>query len=151
MHCPFCGTKRTQTIDSRPVEDSAATRRRRLCRNPECNSRFTTYERVQLRDIKVVKRSGAWEPFDRDKVLQSMKVALRKRPVSNDRVDGMVNNMQRHLEDTLPEAEIPSSEIGEMVMQRLSELDQIAYVRFASVYRDFAEKDDFRKFLEALS
>ena len=147
MRCPFCGTEDTQVKDSRPTEDNAAIRRRRLC--PNCAARFTTFERVQLRELTVVKTTGQREPFDRDKLLRSMQVALRKRPVDGERLERVVNGMVRRLESS-GESEIPSKVIGEMVMDALSKLDQVAYVRFASVYRDFREAKDFEEFVGKL-
>jgi transcriptional repressor NrdR len=147
MRCPFCGNEDTQVKDSRPTDDHAAIRRRRQC--PNCGARFTTFERVQLRELTVVKGSGAREPFDRDKLLRSMQVALRKRPVDGERLERVVNGMVRRLESS-GESEIPSKVIGEMVMDALSKLDQVAYVRFASVYRDFREAKDFEEFVGKL-
>ena len=144
MRCPFCGNEDTQVKDSRPTEDNAAIRRRRFC--PACNARFTTFERVQLRELTVVKTNAAREPFDRDKLLRSMRVALRKRPVDADRIDRVVNSLVRQLESS-GENEIPSKTIGEMVMNHLSALDQVAYVRYASVYKDFREASDFNDFV----
>ncbi|TCS64259.1 transcriptional regulator NrdR [Varunaivibrio sulfuroxidans] len=148
MRCPFCGHDDTQVKDSRPTEDNATIRRRRFC--PSCGSRFTTFERVQLRELTVVKRSGEKSVFDREKVMRSMRVALRKRPIDDDRVERIVNSIQRRLE-TLGENEIPTKVIGEMIMDHLSSLDQVAYVRFASVYRDFHEAKDFKEFVGSLS
>ncbi len=144
MRCPFCGQLDTQVKDSRPTEDNAAIRRRRFC--PACGSRFTTFERVQLRELTVVKKTGEKVPFDREKLLRSLRIALRKRPVDEDRVERIVNSIQRRLE-TLGENEIPSKVIGEMVMEHLADLDQVAYVRFASVYRNFREAKDFEEFV----
>ena len=132
MRCPFCGHEDTQVKDSRPAEDSATIRRRRMC--PNCGARFTTFERVQLRELTVVKSSGQREPFDRDKLARSMQISLRKRPVEPDRVERAVNGIVRRLE-SMGETEIPTKVIGEMVMDALGHLDQVAYVRFASVYR----------------
>ena len=140
MRCPFCGHNDTQVKDSRPTEENATIRRRRLC--PECSSRFTTFERVQLRELSVTKSNGDKAPFDREKLLRSLKIALRKRPVKEDRMERIANGIQRRLE-TLGENEIPTKVIGEMVMEALSELDQVAFVRFASVYRNFREAKDF--------
>lgn len=148
MRCPFCGHDDTQVKDSRPTEDNATIRRRRFC--PSCGSRFTTFERVQLRELTVVKRSGEKSVFDREKVMRSMRIALRKRPIDDDRVERIVNSIQRRLE-TLGENEIPTKVIGEMIMDHLSGLDQVAYVRFASVYRDFHEAKDFKEFVGSLS
>lgn len=147
MRCPFCGHEDTQVKDSRPTEDNAAIRRRRYC--PACGARWTTFERVHLRELIVVKKDGGKTPFDRDKLSRSLRIALRKRPVDDDRVERIVNSIQRRLE-TLGEAEIPSKVIGEMAMDQLSQLDQVAYVRFASVYRNFREAKDFEAFVEHL-
>jgi transcriptional repressor NrdR len=147
MKCPFCGAEDTQVKDSRPAEDSAAIRRRRACAS--CGARFTTFERVQLREITVLKTDGRRAPFDREKLARSIRVALRKRPVDEDRIERLVNSIQRRLE-TEGETEIPSRKIGEIVMESLRELDQVAYVRFASVYRNFGEAKDFQAFLGEL-
>ncbi len=147
MRCPFCGSDDTQVKDSRPTEDNTAIRRRRHC--IACESRFTTFERVQLRDLMVVKKSGARAPFDREKLLRSISIALRKRPVEPDRIERIVNGIQRRLESR-GETDIQSSVIGEMVMDALAGLDQVAYVRFASVYRNFREAKDFENFVERL-
>ena len=147
MRCPFCGHMDTQVKDSRPSEDNAAIRRRRFC--PDCGSRFTTFERVQLRELTVVKKNGEKMPFDRDKLTRSLTIALRKRPVDEDRVERIVNSIQRRLE-TLGESEIPTKVIGEMVMDHLADLDKVAYVRFASVYRNFREAKDFEEFVGTL-
>ncbi|MCA3359563.1 MAG: transcriptional repressor NrdR [Roseomonas sp.] len=147
MKCPFCGFDDTQVKDSRPAEDSAAIRRRRAC--PECGARFTTFERVQLREITVIKTDGRRVPFEREKLARSIRVALRKRPVDEDRIEKLVNSIQRRLE-TEGESDIPSHKIGEIVMETLKELDQVAYVRFASVYRNFGEAKDFQAFLGEL-
>jgi transcriptional repressor NrdR len=147
MKCPFCGFDDTQVKDSRPAEDSAAIRRRRAC--PECGARFTTFERVQLREITIIKTDGRRVPFEREKLARSIRVALRKRPVDEDRIEKLVNSIQRRLE-TEGESEIPSNKIGEIVMETLKELDQVAYVRFASVYRNFGEAKDFQAFLGEL-
>ncbi|ASG20607.1 MULTISPECIES: transcriptional regulator NrdR [Nitrospirillum] len=144
MRCPFCGNDDTQVKDSRPTEDNSAIRRRRFC--PSCGARFTTFERVQLRELTVVKATGQREPFDREKVLRSMRVALRKRPVDADRIDRVVNSIVRQLESS-GETEIPSKQIGSMVMDTLAQLDQIAYIRYASVYKDFREVADFNEFV----
>jgi transcriptional repressor NrdR len=148
MRCPFCGHGDTQVKDSRPTEDNAAIRRRRYC--PECSARFTTFERVQLRELTVVKSNGEKVPFDREKLKRSLEIALRKRPVDNDRIERVVNSIQRRLE-TLGESEIPSKVIGEMVMDNLADLDKVGYVRFASVYRNFREAKDFEEFVGKLS
>ena len=147
MKCPFCGVEDTQVKDSRPAEDSAAIRRRRAC--TECGARFTTFERVQLREITIIKTDGRRVPFEREKLARSIRVALRKRPVDEDRIEKLVNSIQRRLE-TEGESEIPSNKIGEIVMETLKELDQVAYVRFASVYRNFGEAKDFQSFLGEL-
>ena len=148
MRCPYCGAAETQVKDSRPTEDSAAIRRRRVCL--ECGGRFTTFERVQLRDLTVVKKSGHRVPFDRDKLMRSVQVALRKRPVEPERIERMVSGIVRQLESR-GEQEIPSEEIGLLVMDGLRNLDDVAYVRFASVYRDFREAKDFEAFVGELS
>jgi transcriptional repressor NrdR len=137
----------TQVKDSRPTEDGAAIRRRRFC--PGCQSRFTTFERVQLRDLVIVKKNGQRTPFDRDKLARSIQIACRKRPIEGDRIERMVNAIQRRLESS-GETEIPSNTVGEMVMDALSGLDPVAYVRFASVYRNFREAKDFESFVEKL-
>ena len=147
MKCPFCGFDDTQVKDSRPAEDSAAIRRRRAC--TECGARFTTFERVQLREITIIKTDGRRVPFEREKLARSIRVALRKRPVDEDRIEKLVNSIQRRLE-TEGEGDIPSNKIGEIVMETLKELDQVAYVRFASVYRNFGEAKDFQAFLGEL-
>ncbi len=147
MRCPFCGNEDSQVKDSRPTDDNAAIRRRRFC--PACGARWTTFERVQLRELVVVKKDGEKSPFDRDKLARSLSIALRKRPVAEDRVDRIVNSIQRRLE-TLGESEIPTKVIGEMVMENLRELDQVAYVRFASVYKNFREAKDFEEFVEQI-
>ena len=144
MRCPFCGFAESQVKDSRPSEDGAAIRRRRLC--PKCGGRFTTFERVQLRELVIVKRSGRRSPFDRDKLMRSVMIALRKRPVDQDRVEQMVSRIVRQLE-SMGETELPSSTVGGLVMAGLQELDDVAYVRYASVYRDFRETGDFASFL----
>jgi transcriptional repressor NrdR len=140
MRCPFCGHDDSQVKDSRPSEDNSAIRRRRHC--PACGGRFTTFERVQLRELIVTKKNGRREPFERDKLERSLAHALRKRPVEAERVDRMITGIVRRLE-SMGENEIPSSVIGELVMQALSSLDKVAYVRFASVYRNFREMKDF--------
>ncbi|MFY8095079.1 MAG: transcriptional regulator NrdR [Niveispirillum sp.] len=147
MRCPFCGNDDTQVKDSRPTDDGSAIRRRRFC--PACGARFTTFERVQLRELYVVKSSGQKEPFDREKLLRSMRISLRKRPVDADRVDRVVNSIVRQLESS-GETEIPSTQIGEMVMNQLAGIDKVAYIRYASVYRDFREAADFNEFVEKL-
>ena len=147
MRCPFCGRDDTQVKDSRPAEEGAAIRRRRAC--PACSARFTTFERVQLRDLTVLKTDGRRVPFDREKLARSIRIALRKRPVDEDRVERIVNGIQRRLE-TEVESEVTSRQIGEMVMETLKEVDEVAYVRFASVYRNFNEAKDFGAFLGSL-
>jgi transcriptional repressor NrdR len=144
LKCPFCGELESQVKDSRPSEDGAAIRRRRLC--PECGGRFTTFERVQLRDLTILKRSGRRAPFDREKLVRSVSVATRKRPVDPERLERMVNAIVRQLE-SLGETELPSTVVGEMVMKALKALDEVAYVRYASVYRDFRQTEDFARFL----
>jgi transcriptional repressor NrdR len=144
LRCPFCGELESQVKDSRPSEDGAAIRRRRLC--PECGGRFTTFERVQLRELTILKRSGRRAPFDREKLVRSISVAIRKRPVDPERLERMVNAIVRQLE-SLGETELPSHVVGEMVMKALKALDDVAYVRYASVYRDFRQTDDFARFL----
>ena len=145
MRCPFCQNEDTQVKDSRPTEDGAAIRRRRQC--DKCGSRFTTFERVQLRDLIVLKRSGRRVPFDRDKLARSLTVALRKRPIEEDQIEQMISGIVRKLESA-GENEITSETIGEMVMDALAHLDPVAYVRYASVYRDFKETSDFADFIE---
>jgi transcriptional repressor NrdR len=147
MRCPFCGHDDTQVKDSRPTEDNSAIRRRRFC--PSCGSRFTTFERVQLRDLVVVKKNNVKEPFDRDKLARSISLAVRKRPVEAERVERIVSGIVRRLE-SLGESEISSTVVGEMVMDALSTLDPVAYVRFASVYRNFREAKDFEDFVGKL-
>lgn len=147
MKCPFCGCEDTQVKDSRETDDSTAIRRRREC--AECGSRFTTFERVQLRDLIVVKKNGDRVSFDRDKLARSIYLAVRKRPVSSERVEKIVTAIQRRLESS-GETEIPSTQIGEYVMETLANLDHIAYIRFASVYRDFREVKDFEEFVETI-
>jgi transcriptional repressor NrdR len=144
MRCPYCGHEDTQVKDSRPSDDASAIRRRRFC--AACGNRFTTFERVQLRDLTVLKSDGRRVPFDRDKLAKSLRIACRKRPVDDERIERMLNAIQRRLEMET-EAEIPSRRIGEMVMETLREVDQVAYVRFASVYRNFSEAKDFQAFL----
>jgi len=144
MRCPFCGNDDTQVKDSRPAEDNSAIRRRRFC--PACGSRFTTFERVQLRELTVLKKNDQRVPFDRDKLARSIITATRKRPVEPERVDRMINGIVRRLE-SLGESEINSTTIGELVMEALASLDQVAYVRFASVYKNFREARDFEAFI----
>ena len=145
MRCPFCGQQETQVKDSRPSEDSSAIRRRRNC--PSCGGRFTTFERIQLRDLVVVKSGDRRQPFDREKIIRSMQVALRKRPVTAEQIEKAANGIVRQLESE-GEMEIPASEIGQSVMSALIELDIVGYIRYASVYQDFRELDDFNAFVE---
>jgi transcriptional repressor NrdR len=147
MRCPFCGNEDTQVKDSRPTEDNSAIRRRRQCTN--CGARFTTFERVQLRELTVIKTTGQRQPFDRDKLLRSMNIALQKRPVEPERIERIVNGIVRRLESS-GESEIKTQLIGELVMDALGNLDPVAYVRFASVYRNFRETRDFEAFIEKL-
>ena len=148
MRCPFCGAEDTQVKDSRPTDDRSAIRRRRFC--PNCAARFTTFERVQLRELTVIKRNGRRVPFDRDKLVRSVQISLRKRPVDPERVEKMVSAIVRELESG-GEAEVSSEAIGEIVMEHLRQLDDVAYVRFASVYRNFREAKDFEEVLGELS
>jgi transcriptional repressor NrdR len=148
MRCPSCASLDTQVKDSRPTEDSAVIRRRRVCL--ACNFRFTTFERVQLRELTVIKRNGRRVPFDRDKLLRSVQISLRKRPVEPERIDQMVSKIVRELE-SMGESEVTSETIGEIVMEHLRGLDDVAYVRFASVYRNFREARDFANVLDELS
>jgi transcriptional repressor NrdR len=147
MRCPFCGHDDTQVKDSRPTEDNTSIRRRRAC--PNCGGRFTTFERIQMRELTVIKRNGQRASFERDKLARSMAIALRKRPVEPDRVERVINGIVRRLE-SLGEQEIPSSVVGEMIMEALAGLDSVAYVRFASVYKNFREAKDFEKFIGGL-
>ena len=147
MRCPFCGHIDSQVKDSRPTEDGAAIRRRRFC--PSCGGRFTTFERVQLRELTVLKKNGKRTPFERDKLYRSIQISLRKRPVDQERVDRMITGIVRRLE-SMGESEVPSTVIGEMVMDSLGNLDPVAYVRFASVYKNFREAKDFEDFVEDL-
>lgn len=147
MRCPYCGSLDTQVKDSRPTDDSSAIRRRRVC--PDCGGRFTTFERVQLRELFVVKKSGRRVPFDRTKLERSVEVALRKRPVEPERVERMINGIVRQLESQ-GESDVPSEMVGEMIMEGLKGLDDIAYVRFASVYKNFREAKDFEEILGRL-
>ena len=148
MRCPYCANPDTQVKDSRPTEDNSAIRRRRFC--SACGARFTTFERIQLRELTVIKKNGQRIPFDRDKIARSILTACRKRPVEEERIERIVNSIQRRLE-SLGEAELPSKVIGEIVMDVLADLDPVAYVRFASVYRNFREAKDFEKFIGTLS
>jgi transcriptional repressor NrdR len=145
MRCPFCSNEDTQVKDSRPTEDSAAIRRRRQC--DKCGSRFTTFERVQLRDLVVLKRSGRRVPFDREKLARSLMIALRKRPIEQDQIEQMISGIVRKLESQ-GENEVPSEAIGSLIMEALAQLDPVAYVRYASVYQDFQETSDFARFIE---
>jgi transcriptional repressor NrdR len=147
MRCPYCGNDDTQVKDSRPTEDSSAIRRRRICNG--CGGRFTTFERVQLRELMVTKKSGRKVPFDRDKLARSVNTALRKRAVDPERVERMLSGVVRQLE-SLGEPEVSSEQIGAIVMEGLKNLDDVAFVRFASVYKNFSAADDFRSFLAAL-
>ena len=147
MKCPFCNNTETQVKDSRPTEDDSAIRRRRLC--PSCGSRFTSFERVQLRDLTVIKKDGKRAVFNRDKLANSILTALRKRKIDSDRVEKLISGIVRRLESS-GEVDIPSNMIGKLVMESLSEVDQVAYVRFASVYRNFREVQDFENFLGEL-
>ena len=145
MRCPFCGHDETQVKDSRPTEDNSSIRRRRQC--PACGARFTTFERVQLRELMVIKKDDSRTVFDREKLVRSINISCRKRPVNPDKIELITNSIQRRLESS-GETEIPSKLIGELVMDALKELDRVAYLRFASVYSDFQETDDFRKFID---
>lgn len=147
MRCPFCGNTDTQVKDSRPAEDHVAIRRRRFC--AACGGRFTTYERVQLRDLTVVKKNGKREDFDRDKLARSIRIALQKRQIDADRVDQMISGIVRRLE-SMGDSDIPSDTIGQIVMETLARIDTVAYVRFASVYKNFQEADDFEEFVAEL-
>jgi transcriptional repressor NrdR len=147
MKCPFCGHADTQVKDSRPSEDGLAIRRRRYC--PECNSRFTTFERVQLRELTVVKKNGERRIFDREKLARSLGMALRKRPVGQDQIEQLITRITQKLE-SLGENEIPTALVGKIVMDELKKIDSVAYIRFASVYRDFREAKDFEDIVEEL-
>ena len=148
MRCPYCSSEDSQVKDSRPAEDGAAIRRRRIC--PDCGGRFTTFERVQLRELMVVKKTGRKAPFDRDKLLKSFEIALRKRPVDRDRIERAVSGIVRRLESS-GETEISSEEIGLQVLEALKALDDVGFVRYASVYRDFSHVDDFEKILSEVA
>jgi transcriptional regulator NrdR len=148
MKCPFCGNNDTQVKDSRATEDNSAIRRRRFC--SACGARFTTFERIQLRELIVVKKSGKKVPFDRDKLERSVQIAMRKRPVENERIERLVSGIVRRVE-SLGEAEISSNIVGEIVMEGLQSIDSVAYVRFASVYKNFREAKDFEEFLGVIS
>mgnify|MGYP004459001023 FL=1 len=147
MRCPFCGNTETQVKDSRPAEDHVAIRRRRFC--PACGGRFTTYERVQLRDLVVVKKNGRREDFDRDKLARSIRIALQKRPIEIERIEQMISGIVRRLESK-GDVDVASDEIGQIVMEALARIDTVAYVRFASVYKNFQEADDFEEFVAEL-
>ena len=147
MRCPFCANDDSQVKDSRPTEDNGAIRRRRQC--PSCGARFTTFERIQLREMVVVKKSGKREAFDRDKLARSIGIACRKRPIEPQRIERLVNSVVRRLESS-GESELGVDAIGGMVMEGLQALDPVAYIRFASVYRDFREASDFEAFVGAL-
>ena len=148
MRCPYCSNNDTQVKDSRPSEDNTAIRRRRYC--PDCGGRFTTFERVQLRELQVVKKTGRRVPFDRDKLMRSVQIALRKRPVEPERIERMVSGLVRRLE-SMGENDIKSDTIGKLVMEGLKMLDDVAYVRFASVYKNFREAKDFEELLGELT
>ena len=148
MRCPFCGGEETQVKDSRPTEDNTAIRRRRICNT--CGGRFTTFERVQLRELPVVKRTGRRVPFDRDKLERSVRVATRKRPVDPDQVERMISGIVRQLESS-GDSDVRAADIGNLVMEGLKVLDDVAYVRFASVYKDFREAKDFEALLDEMS
>lgn len=148
MRCPFCGSDDTQVKDSRPTDDRGAIRRRRFC--PGCGARFTTFERVQLRELTVVKKDGRRQPFERDKLARSIYVAVRKRPVEPERIERIINSLVRQLESS-GESDIPSEMIGSLAMEALSTLDQVAYIRFASVYRNFREAKDFGDFVGSIA
>lgn len=147
MKCPFCGHDDTQVKDSRPSEDGLTIRRRRYC--PECNSRFTTFERVQLRELTVLKKNGERRMFDRDKLMRSLNIALRKRPVTPEQTEQLATRITQKLE-SLGESEIPTHTIGTIIMDELKKMDSVAYIRFASVYRDFREAKDFEDIVEEL-
>jgi len=147
MRCPFCGHDDTQVKDSRPSDDGSSIRRRREC--SECGARFTTFERVQLREMTVVKNDGTKQPFERDKLVRSMTVALRKRPVNEDQIDKAVTSIVRQLE-SMGEAELQSQDIGELVMKALAHLDTVGYIRYASVYKDFNMPADFNQLLQEI-
>ncbi len=148
MRCPFCAHEASQVKDSRPTDDGAAIRRRRQCE--ACGARFTTFERIQLRELTVLKSEDKREPFDRDKLIRSVSVACRKRPIDATQIEKLVSGIQRQLE-TLGDSDIPSQRIGELVMEGLKGLDSVAYIRFASVYRDFREARDFESFASSVS
>lgn len=145
MRCPFCGNDDTQVKDSRPSEDGMSIRRRRYC--PKCDSRFTTFERVQIRELTVTKKDGTRRPFDREKLIRSLGIAVRKRPVTHEQVELLVNGIVQRLESS-GENEFPTERIGQLVMEALASVDPVAYVRFASVYKEFREASDFGKFVK---
>jgi transcriptional repressor NrdR len=147
MRCPFCGNDDTQVKDSRPTEDNTSIRRRRYCAG--CGARFTTFERIQLRELTVTKKDGKRQPFDRDKLARSVAIAIRKRPVDSERVERLINSIVRRLESA-GDAEVSSDTIGQLVMEGLAALDPVAYIRFASVYRNFREAKDFEDFVGKL-
>lgn len=148
MRCPFCGSDDTQVKDSRPAEDNSAIRRRRIC--PDCGGRFTTFERVQLRELTVLKKTGRKAPFDRNKLVRSFEIALRKRPVDRDRIERAVSGIVRRLESS-GETEISSEQIGLQVLEALKSLDDVAFVRYASVYRDFSHAEDFEQVISEIT
>ena len=148
MRCPYCMNADTQVKDSRPTEENTVIRRRRVC--PDCGGRFTTFERIQLRELTIIKNTGRKVPFERDKLMRSVQVALRKRPVEPERIERMVSGIVRRLEN-LGESEVSAKLVGELVMEGLYALDQVGYVRFASVYRNFREAKDFEEFLGEMS
>jgi transcriptional repressor NrdR len=148
MRCPFCGSDDTQVKDSRPAEDNTAIRRRRIC--PDCGGRFTTFERVQLRELTVLKKTGRKAPFDREKLVRSFEIALRKRPVERDRIERAVSGIVRRLESS-GEIEISSERIGLQVLEALKSLDDVAFVRYASVYRDFSHAEDFEQVISEIT
>lgn len=148
MRCPFCGNDDTQVKDSRPTEDSSAIRRRRSCNS--CGARFTTFERVQLRELTVCKKSGKKVPFEREKLERSVNLALRKRPIEENRIELLINGIVRQLE-SLGDSEVQSEQIGKLIMEGLKNMDAVAYVRYASVYKDFREAKDFEKFVEKIA
>jgi len=148
MRCPYCGHEDSQVKDSRPTEDGAAIRRRRQCE--DCGARFTTFERIQLREVAVTKADGRREPFDREKLLRSVQIACRKRPIDSARIERLVSGIQRQLE-TSGENEVQAAQIGAMVMEALKGFDSVAYIRFASVYRDFTDAKDFEDFASSVT
>jgi len=148
MRCPFCGNDDTQVKDSRPTEDNAAIRRRRSCNG--CGARFTTFERVQLRELTVAKKNGKKVPFEREKLARSVNLALRKRPIEEAKIELLINGIVRQLE-SLGESEIQTEQVGKLIMKALENMDTVAYVRYASVYKDFREAKDFEKFVEQIS